>query len=57
MIQEILQLVSIFNVADNSTNELDPGSEMSFCLAVEKTILELWLYLVDGYGTSSRCVG
>ena len=45
--------MSIFNVAYNATNKLDPGSEMSFGLAVEKTILELWLYLVDGYGASS----
>ena len=49
--------MSIFNVADNATNELDPGTELSFCLAVEKTVLELWLYLVDGYGASSRYVG
>ena len=45
--------MSVFNVAYDATDEIDPRSEMGFGLAVEKTILELWLYLVDGYGASS----
>ena len=39
--------MSVFDVTNDATDELDPGSEMSFGLACEKAVLELGLYLID----------
>ena len=39
--------MSVLDVTNDATDELDPCSEVGFGLACEKTILELGLYLID----------